>query len=174
MKRVIKLTESELTNLIKKVINENTLSGSRYDVVFVGGLENDMGLSSQTNLLNRGLGGKNIKSFSHGAPTSSVLEFMKQNLKLPVYLFSAGCKKAADLSASPYVNKYKLYLIEPYLASKITMNIVKQAISNGVPTSNVFSGPYPGRGLGINGSTKTPKGYDQYGALTFAAAETSR
>jgi hypothetical protein len=160
--------------LLGGLLNEEPQSDGRYDLVFVGGLEKDKGLSSQTNLLNRGLGGKNIKSFSHAASTSSVLEFMKQNPKLPVYLFSAGCKKAADLSASPYVNKYKLYLIEPYLASKITMDIVKQAISNGVPTSNVFSGPHAGRGLGINGSTKTPKNYDHFGALTFAAAETSR
>jgi hypothetical protein len=91
---------------------------------------------------------------------------MGGNPGIPVFLFSAGCTKAYDLSKSPNVDKDKLYIIEPYAVSETTKSIVRSAVSNGVPASNVFVGGSQGRGKGIVDGASDSNSSSHFGALT--------
>jgi hypothetical protein len=118
-------------------------------------------------LVKKGLGGdKRVKGFRYNASTSEVLNFMGGNPGIPVFLFSAGCTKAYDLSKSPNVDKDKLYIIEPYAVSETTKSIVRSAVSNGVPASNVFVGGSQGRGKGIVDGASDSNSSSHFGALT--------
>jgi len=111
-------------------------------------------------------GDKKVKGFRYNASTSEVLNFMGGNPGIPVFLFSAGCTKAYDLSKSPNVDKDKLYIIEPYAVSETTKSIVNSAVSNGVPASNVFVGGSQGRGKGVVDGASDSKSSSHFGALT--------
>jgi hypothetical protein len=86
-----------------------------FDAVLVGGLDyrdGDLDIDSQVKLLNSGLGNdKKIKGFRYSTSTRDIEDFLEKNPKIPVYLFSAGCKKANELAVSPYVNKNKLFIL---------------------------------------------------------------
>lgn len=145
-------------------------SEDSYDAVLVGGLDyrsSDQPIEQQVELVKKGLGGdKRVKGFRYNASTSEVLNFMGGNPGIPVFLFSAGCTKAYDLSKSPNVDKDKLYIIEPYAVSETTKSIVNSAVSNGVPASNVFVGGSQGRGKGIVDGASDSKSSSHFGALT--------
>ncbi len=155
---------------IKQVMGLITESEDSYDAVLVGGLDyrsSDQPIDQQVELVKKGLGGdKRVKGFRYNASTSEVLNFMGGNPGIPVFLFSAGCTKAYDLSKSPNVDKDKLYIIEPYAVSETTKSIVNSAVSNGVPASNVFVGGSQGRGKGIVDGASDSKSSSHFGALT--------
>lgn len=143
---------------------------SDYDAVLVGGLDyrnGDLDIDSQVKLLKRGLGSdKKIKGFRYSTPTYSILSFMKNNPGIPVYLFSAGCKKSEELARDNNVNKNELYIIEPYAAGKITKYNVRAAVNLGVPASNVFVGNSVGRGQGIVNGANSSMASSHWNALT--------
>ncbi len=147
-----------------------TESEGSYDAVLVGGLDyrsSDQPIDQQVDLVKKGLGGdKRVKGFRYNTSTSEVLNFMGGNPGIPVFLFSAGCTKAYDLSKSPNVDKDKLYIIEPYAVSETTKSIVRNAVSNGVPETNVFVGSSQGRGKGIVDGASDSKSSSHFGALT--------
>jgi hypothetical protein len=155
---------------IKEVMGLITESDGSYDAVLVGGLDyrsSDFPVDQQVELLKKGFGSdKNIKGFRYNAYTSDVLNFMSQNPGIPVFLFSAGCTKASDLSKSPNVDKDKLYIIEPYAVSDTTKSIVRSAVANGVPSSNVYVGDSQGRGQGIVDGSSSSNSSSHFGALT--------
>jgi hypothetical protein len=155
---------------IKQVMGLIIESEGSYDAVLVGGLDyrsSDQPIDQQVELVKKGLGGdKRVKGFRYNASTSEVLNFMGGNPGIPVFLFSAGCTKAYDLSKSPNVDKDKLYIIEPYAVSETTKSIVNSAVSNGVPASNVFVGGSQGRGKGIVDGASDSKSSSHFGALT--------
>jgi hypothetical protein len=155
---------------IKQVMGLIIESEDSYDAVLVGGLDyrsSDQPIEQQVELVKKGLGGdKRVKGFRYNASTSEVLNFMGGNPGIPVFLFSAGCTKAYDLSKSPNVDKDKLYIIEPYAVSETTKSIVNSAVSNGVPASNVFVGGSQGRGKGIVDGASDSKSSSHFGALT--------
>jgi hypothetical protein len=155
---------------IKQVMGLITESEGSYDAVLVGGLDyrsSDQPIDQQIDLVKKGLGGdKRVKGFRYNTSTSEVLNFMGGNPGIPVFLFSAGCTKAYDLSKSPNVDKDKLYIIEPYAVSETTKSIVRNAVSNGVPETNVFVGSSQGRGQGIVDGASDSKSSSHFGALT--------
>jgi hypothetical protein len=155
---------------IKQVMGLIIESEGSYDAVLVGGLDyrsSDQPIDQQVELVKKGLGGdKRVKGFRYNASTSEVLNFMGGNPGIPVFLFSAGCTKAYDLSKSPNVDKDKLYIIEPYAVSETTKSIVRSAVSNGVPASNVFVGGSQGRGKGIVDGASDSNSSSHFGALT--------
>jgi len=155
---------------IKQVMGLITESEGSYDAVLVGGLDyrsSDQPIDQQVDLVKKGLGGdKRVKGFRYNTSTSEVLNFMGGNPGIPVFLFSAGCTKAYDLSKSPNVDKDKLYIIEPYAVSETTKSIVRNAVSNGVPETNVFVGSSQGRGQGIVDGASDSKSSSHFGALT--------
>ena len=144
-------------------------SSGSFDAVLVGGLDyrdGDLDIDSQVKLLNSGLGSdKKIKGFRYSTSTRDIEDFLEKNPKIPVYLFSAGCKKANELAVSPYVNKNKLFIIEPYALGPATKNNVRAAVSNGVPSSNVFVGKSGGRGAGVVSGASSSNSSSHWGAL---------
>ena len=144
-------------------------SSGSFDAVLVGGLDyrdGDLDIDSQVKLLNSGLGSdKRIKGFRYSTSTRDIEDFLEKNPKIPVYLFSAGCKKANELAVSPYVNKNKLFIIEPYALGPVTKNNVRAAVSSGVPSSNVFVGKSGGRGAGVVSGASSSNSSSHWGAL---------
>jgi len=145
----------------------NTAGG--FAAILVGGLNyrsGDKSTSTQAQMLKNALGVTNVKSFDWDASTESILSFLSANPKTPVFLFSAGCKKAGALSASNNVDVKKLYIIEPfYEAGRETEKSVKTAVSNGVPSKNVFVGTNASRGSGIVSGTASSNAKDHWDAL---------
>jgi hypothetical protein len=147
--------------------NVNTESGS-WDAILVGGLnyrQGDKSTSEQVSLLKRGLGPKNVKGFDFNTSTSTILNFLKSNSKVPIFLFSAGCKLAGYLSDSPYVNKNRFYIIEPYHSGGETTSSVRKAVGDGVPSNHVFVGSNPSRGSGIVSGTSSSNSNTHWNAL---------
>lgn len=160
--------QEQLTR-IKEVMSFLLEIEETYDAVLVGGLDyrpGDKNINQQVSLLKQGLGSdKKIKGFRYNVDNSELIAFMRKNPKIPVFLFSAGCAKAETLSLSPFVDKDKLYIIEPYAASEKTKKIVNNAVSNGVPPENVYVGTTVGRGLGIVKYASSSNTRSHWGAL---------
>jgi len=159
------ITESHLRYITENNINENTV-----DAILVGGLDyrsSDYPISQQVEILKKGFGSdKKIKGFRYNTSTSTILDFLNKNPMVPIFLFSAGCTKALELSNSNNVDKSKLYIIEPFAASSKTKQIVQSAVSNGVPSSNVFVGGSSGRGKGVVSGASNSQSDSHWGALT--------
>jgi len=143
-----KAMEKEYGKSMEQSILKNRPTGF-FDAVLIGGLDyrnGDLSIDQQVQKLSTSLGMQNVKGFRYNAQTSDILSFLKDNPNIPVYMFSAGCVKAKDISSSQYVNKSKIYIVEPYAKSERTKQIVQSAVSNGVPSKNVFAGPNKSRG----------------------------
>jgi hypothetical protein len=108
---------------------------------------------------------KNVKGFRYNTPTSTILETMKVNPLVPVFMFSAGCSKANEIANGPMANKLKIFIIEPYNLSAGTRANVQAAVSNGVPAKNVFVGPDAARGKGIVSGESSSQSPTHWGAL---------
>ena len=169
-------SNSKSVEIIKKVDNPDKKDDSQdkissVDIIFMGGLDyrhGDENLNQQTKRLKDNLPNKNIISFRYNNPTG-VLAAIKKTPEAYVVLFSAGCKYSSA-AAKEIKNKYKLFIVEPYNGPNGYSNTVNAAVSNGVPTLNVITGPDAARGMGIvSGSTKTPKSYlpKHWGALNY-------
>lgn len=164
----MRLRETIKRILIEEFFNESV--GENFDAVLVGGLDyrnGDYKIDQQVELLKKGFGSnKKVKGFRYNTPTSEILNFLSQSPKIPIFLFSAGCTKASDLSNSRNVDVNKLYIIEPYAASSNTKQIVQSAVSNGVPSNNVFVGGSSGRGKGVVAGAVNSQSDSHWGALT--------
>jgi hypothetical protein len=126
------------------------------DVIFVGGLEKDMGLQGQTRLLQKGLGSDvKIKSFHYSDSDSNINDYIDKNPNIPIFLFSAGANKIFSISDNSNANLKKVYIIEPYSASPRVIKKIESAVSKGLPRKNVFHGGSPGRGSNIKGATSS-------------------
>lgn len=156
----------------KKLSSEKVTSdfgGSNYDAMLVGGLDyrsGDFDINTQVEFLKIGIGSnKKVKGFRYNTPISTIDSFLEKNSKIPIFLFSAGCSKAEELSTNPNVNKNKLYIIEPYAKSLRTKRIVQSAVSNGVPKGNVFVGDTKARGFGVVNGATSSNSPSHWGAL---------
>ena len=162
------ITKSEKPSR-EKTTNSPVTTAGGFAAILVGGLNyrsGDKSTSTQAQMLKSGLGVANVKSFDWDASTESILSFLSANPKTPVFLFSAGCKKAGPLSASDNVDINKLYIIEPfYEPGGETAKSVKTAVNNGVPSKNVFVGKNASRGMGIVSGTSSSNGSDHWDAL---------
>jgi LAS superfamily LD-carboxypeptidase LdcB len=99
-----------------------------------------------------------------------VLFLVENSTHLPIFLFSAGCARAEELSKSNLVDKNNLYIIEPWIDSASSKTKIENAIKNGVPAANVYAGPGAGRGTGIAGASKTPSNIDHWGSLKYVGS----
>lgn len=170
------LHSSVVPAIIKENMSSLNESGTgiqsidKVDAVLIGGLDyrsGDYPISQQVEILKKGFGGdKKVKGFRYNTSTSTILDFLSKNPKVPVFLFSAGCTKASELSKSGYVDKSKIYVIEPFAASSRTKQIVQSAVSNGVPSSNIFVGGSTGRGKGIVSGASDSQSSSHWGALS--------
>ena len=162
------ITKSEKPSR-EKITNNPVITAGGFAAILVGGLtyrSGDKSTSTQAQMLKNALDVTNVKSFDWDASTESILSFLSANPKTPVFLFSAGCKKAGPLSASNNVDINKLYIIEPfYEPGGETAKSVKTAVNNGVPSKNVFVGTSASRGNGIVGGTSSTNVKDHWDAL---------
>ena len=146
--------------------DENTKESNKkigLDAIFVGGIDDKKGyysLEEQLSIFKKGFGGKNVKAFGHKTPHETILKYLTLYPKIPIFLFSAGCNLADDIIDSEFVDKKKLYLIEPWSRSLNELNqSVTRAIKKGLPAKNVFVWKESvGRGSGISGASDSEGG----------------
>lgn len=170
--------EQEFGIKIKNKGSDSKEQSSEYGAILVGGLDNrtgDLNIDSQVSLLKQGLGtNKNVKGFRYNTLTSTIINFINQNPGIPIYLFSAGCRKANEISNVLGKNKNLLYIIEPYAAGSETKRNVRSAVNNGVPASNVFVGKSVGRGQGIVSGASSSKSNSHWNALKTVGSMTKK
>jgi len=147
--------------------NPNPINITIWDAILVGGLygKGYKPLAEQVAIFKIGYGkDKNVRAFNHDdgggngrglSPT--FLEFLKNNPFLPIFLFSAGNKKAAALSDNENVNVKELFFIEFY-GSDENVKGIKHAIEKGALSSNVFTGGGIGTGEGLIKDSVDSKG----------------
>jgi peptidoglycan hydrolase-like protein with peptidoglycan-binding domain len=161
--------------IVRKGSSSQKTSGE-YDAILVGGLDNrsgDLNIDSQVSLLKQGIGTeKNVKGFRFNTPSSTIIDFINKNPGIPIYLFSAGCRKSNEISNVLGQNKNNLFIIEPYAAGSETKNNVRNAVNNGVPASNVFVGNSVGRGQGIVIGASSSKSDSHWNALKTVGSMT--
>jgi hypothetical protein len=146
----------------------NDSSNTSGDVILMGGLDyrsGDLKISQQVEVL-KSSSNKNVIGHRYNQ-FSNVANSISENPDATVVLFSAGCAYSSKV-ASLIKNKNKLFIVEPYAISQGTSSSVQSAVSQGVPSSNVITGPSKGRGDGVvGGSKKTPSGYGHWDALKY-------
>lgn len=163
-----KKTEEDIENKeIEKLEKDDPKSSDQ--VILVGGLDyrpGDLKISQQVSKIQNKVPNKNVIGFRYKDPEGAIKK-IKENPNSYVILFSAGCSFSSEI-AKEVKDKNKLFIVEPYAPSTKVVNTVNNAVSLGVPSSNVIVGSNKGRGLGVvSGTTKTPNNYDHWGALEF-------
>ena len=154
----------------KQTTNQSQIQSAPGNAVLVGGLDyraGDYKIDKQVELLKSGYGSsKTVQGFRYNTATSKVINFLSQNPKVPIFLFSAGCVKARDLAKSEFVDKSRIYIIEPYGVDANTRKIIQDAVSLGVPASNVFVGSSQARGANIVSGASSSGSNIHWGAVT--------
>jgi hypothetical protein len=177
LKKIGETEPNEEPNILKSKISktkptttkdsENSSTGG--DVILLGGLDyrsGDLNITQQADKVKSKLSGKNVLGFRY-KDLNGALNAIKENPNSYVILFSAGCNYSSQI-ANAMEDKTKLFIVEPYAPSSGVVKTVNSAVSSGVPSSNVITGPNKPRGAGIvSGATKTPSNFDHWGALEF-------
>jgi len=147
-------SDDEIIGAVESNVEINTNTPT---VIFVGGLDTrsgDKSLSQQEADLRKGLGG-NFKIISHRyTDGSGAVKSLQQNPNAFVVLFSAGAKHAEDL-VSDMSNPSKMYIVEPYTCSSTRKKGVENAITKGVPRTNVLGGPSDCTGKNVAGTFRS-------------------
>jgi hypothetical protein len=133
------------------------------DAIFVGGIDDRKGyypLEKQLSIFKQGFSGNHVKAFGYKTPYQTILRYLTLYPKIPIFLFSAGCNLADEIMDSEFVDKKKLYLIEPWNKSLNELNqSVTRAIAKGLAPKNIFvRKDEPGRGYGISGASDSEGG----------------
>ena len=145
--------------------NPNPIHKTIWDAILVGGLTDTKTLLQQVDIFKSGYvppgESKNVMAFDHGDSgrglSQPFLDFLKYNPQLPIFLFSAGNKKAAALSDNENVNVKELFFIEFY-GSSANINGINHAIAKGALRYNIFTGDGSGTGLGLIEGSVDSKG----------------
>lgn len=144
---------------------------SGVDIILMGGLDyrsGDLEIPEQVEMLKKNNPNKKIVGHRYNEP-SKVEKSISENPNATLVLFSAGCSYASKF-ASLIKNKDRLFIVEPYASSEKTKNSVKDAVSKGVPSSNVVVGPNKDRGKDVvDGAKKTPSGVSHWGSLKYVS-----
>lgn len=150
------------------IVKRIFMNASDWDAIFIGGLDNrpnDYNLEKQVDLFKNGTD-KKVKAYRYNTDVKIVKQFLKDNPKTPVYMFSAGCNMAEEISKDANADLKSIYIIEPYGASVKTQNIVKNAVENGVPAKNVIHGCYLATGKNLIYGSTFSGDCTHWGALT--------
>lgn len=144
--------------------------------IFVAGLDTRPGLDisaeAQSKLFKDGFGNEAdiiVFRFIDTTKNNSDIKLaIRNNPTAPVILFSSGCSKSVSLTA--YLKSLgrkttDLYANEPYTVGYANESLIKSAIADGLPASQVFSGPSDDVGNNITGSTKLPNRGDHWKSL---------
>lgn len=142
----------------------NVATTGEYQAVLIAGLDGDgyKPLEEQVALLQTSFSGK-IKGFRYNTPDSEILAFLKEVPKIHVFMFSAGCRKAAVIAKSPDVILDKIYIIEPYAVNG--NSAVVEAVGKGVPARHVFVGSSTATGKNVVPGAVSSNASSHWGAL---------
>jgi hypothetical protein len=135
-------------------------------IILVGGLDyrqGDLNLSQQVEKVKKFARGRKVVGFRYNDSTSQINDYINQNPNPIIFLFSAGCNKAYELSKNKNVDKTKIYIIEPYAVNGNSK--VASAVSNGVPAKNVFVGSTRARGKDVISGASSSQSKTHWGAL---------
>jgi hypothetical protein len=157
---------SNISSLNSNKFNNNQLNQigevpivASIDAIFVSGKRSSIPAEKQFNLFKEGYNcglSKNILHYYFDDTTAEAK--IKKNLadypNIPIFLYSAGCRLADEISLLPNVDKKKIFMIEPYAIGG--NKHVTTAVANGVPVANVFYGENDGTGLGLFKTGATP------------------
>jgi len=137
------------------------------NLVFIGGLEDNMKTEGQRDLLVRGLPNTiTVKSFRY-SDDSAIKSYVEKNPSNIIICFSAGCRDAIYLVRINGVDPKKIYMIEPFGSA-----LNRRELTNlGIPEKNFFVGPSAGRGMGIVSNPSNSGGRGHFDALTTSARQ---
>ena len=135
-----------------------------YSCVLIGGYDDrpgDKTLSWQVEQLKNATGINDIKGFRYNVLGSELCSFIKQNPNILVFMFSKGCEKFNVLMScnnskdnKVYVNKNRIYIIEPWVGSSGALSNFN-TIASKIPANHIFVGGNATRGKGINGAVSS-------------------
>ena len=156
------LTEQQLKTIVKT---------QQKGAILIGGLDNrkdkngnliDKTIGEQVSLLQSASGLNNIIGFRYNASDDEIKKTIESNPNFPVVLFSAGCQKADVVLNTNGVNPNKVFLIQPWAASKKRMDYY-----NGLrmPKNHIYVGKSASTGNGIRGATRCPEGMGHWESL---------
>jgi len=139
------------------------LSGN-YSCAFIAGFDDrngDKPFSWQVNQLRESTGFSNIKGFRYNVDADTLKTFFSHNPNIPVFMFSKGCEKFNQLMScnvnsekKVYVDRNKIYLIEPWVGSSGSLSNFNSVASK-IPAKHIFVGHNASRGYGINGASSS-------------------
>ena len=159
--RVI-ITEQQLKSIIKNQQKGAILIGGLDDRTDKDGKLIDKTIDQQISLLKTASGFSNIIGLRYSTSDGDIMKTILNNPNFPIVLFSAGCQKADVVLNTKGVNPNKVFLIQPWAASKKRMDYY-----NGLsmPKNQIYVGKFSSTGNGIRGATRCPEGMDHWGSL---------
>jgi hypothetical protein len=156
------ITEQQLRSIIKNQQKGAILIGGLDDRTDKDGKLIDKTIDQQISLLKSASGFSNIIGLRYSTSDDIIQKTIENNPNFPIVLFSAGCQKADVVLNTKGVNPNKVFLIQPWAASKKRM-----AYYNGlsIPKNQIYVGKFSSTGNGIRGATRCPEGMDHWGSL---------
>jgi hypothetical protein len=157
------ITEQQLRNIIKD---------QKRGAILIGGLDDrkdkktgeliDKTIGEQISLLKSASGFSNIIGLRYSTSDDIIQKTIENNPNFPIVLFSAGCQKADVVLNTNGVNPNKVFLIQPWAASKKRMDFY-----NGLPMpkNQIYVGKFSSTGNGIRGATRCPEGMSHWDSL---------
>jgi|688.fasta_scaffold142890_2 hypothetical protein len=159
----ILISEQQLKSIVK-----NQQKGA----ILIGGLDDrtdkktgeliDKTIGEQISLLKSASGFSNIIGLRYSTSDGDINKTILNNPNFPIVLFSAGCQKADVVLNTNGVNPNKVFLIQPWAASKKRMDYY-----NGlsIPKNQIYVGKFSSTGNGIRGATRCPEGMGHWESL---------
>ena len=156
------ITEQQLRNIIKDQKKGAILIGGLDDRTDKDGKLIDKTIDQQISLLKSASGFSNIIGLRYSTSDDIIQKTIENNPNFPVVLFSAGCQKADVVLNTNGVNPNKVFLIQPWAASKKRMDYY-----NGLrmPKNHIYVGKFASTGNGISGATRCPEGMSHWDSL---------
>ena len=158
----ILISEQQFKSIVKNQQKGAILIGGLDDRTDKDGKLIDKTIDQQISLLKTASGFSNIIGLRYSTSDGDIMKTILNNPNFPIVLFSAGCQKADVVLNTKGVNPNKVFLIQPWAASKKRMDYY-----NGLsmPKNHIYVGKSASTGNGISGSTRCPEGMDHWGSL---------
>ena len=156
------ITEQQLRSIIKNQQKGAILIGGLDDRTDKDGKLIDKTIDQQISLLKSASGFSNIIGLRYSTSDGDIMKTILNNPNFPIVLFSAGCQKADVVLNTKGVNPNKVFLIQPWAASKKRMDYY-----NGLsmPKNQIYVGKFSSTGNGIRGATRCPEGMSHWDSL---------
>ena len=158
----ILISEQQFKSIVKNQQKGAILIGGLDDRTDKDGKLIDKTIDQQISLLKSASGFSNIIGLRYSTSDGDIMKTILNNPNFPIVLFSAGCQKADVVLNTKGVNPNKVFLIQPWAASKKRMDYY-----NGlsIPKNQIYVGKFASTGNGIRGATRCPEGMSHWDSL---------